>query len=279
MLAKRDNMTEEGRYLLFVDILGFREFVRTNSVEAVYEKLNACLRAHHEWERLNDAFRTLYFSDTIIFWQKNAGYKRRHFLDMCSVSATIFCSLVGQNIPIRGAVAFGRFVVERDSADRHDVFFGDALVEAYDAQSAEQWLGISICESAWRPYEAEKPNLDSLCQERIVLRRTCGGTLLVNPFRHIHARYTAAAVKNPDVDTDDPEIRNELHALRFLDWQADGFAQRGDYSSRSAVKYFTTLRFTEDCLCEGGLRWARSLISGLGDDKSGQYSNSICNWG
>ena len=254
-------MAPDDRYLLFIDILGFRQLVQKNSADQIYEKLDACLCTHHDYERLNSAFSTIYFSDSIIFWQRVPGYRRKHFLDMCSISSTIFTSLLSQNIPLRGAVSFGQFVVKRDSADRHDVFFGNALIEAYETQEKENWLGMVVCPSAWLPYENEKPNIDSLIREGIILRRKTDDHLLVNPCRHIGVAYQAWKTTKQISFTNNQDLINEILSLQFIVTQVEGFSSKGDFTGRAAIKYFATLKFLEDILGKDCMEWAGAIFS------------------
>jgi hypothetical protein len=63
-----------GRYLLFLDLLGFSELVSKGSTEQIYSVVDEALQAFGRWEKMNSKFRVIYFSDTIIFYQESAHY-------------------------------------------------------------------------------------------------------------------------------------------------------------------------------------------------------------
>ena len=67
---KTDTELGQGRYLLFLDILGFSELVETKSTQDIYAVIDNALKAFGRWEELNGLFKTIYFSDTFLFYQE-----------------------------------------------------------------------------------------------------------------------------------------------------------------------------------------------------------------
>lgn len=66
-------LTNRGRYLLLIDILGFSQLVRTKGSDEILGVINKALEAFNRWERLNGSFKTIYFSDTFLFYQEQQG--------------------------------------------------------------------------------------------------------------------------------------------------------------------------------------------------------------
>jgi len=64
----------QGRYLLFLDILGFSELVETKGPKEIYSIIDNALQAFGRWEELNGLFKTIYFPHTILFFQAPQGY-------------------------------------------------------------------------------------------------------------------------------------------------------------------------------------------------------------
>lgn len=246
----------DGRYILFMDLLGFSELVINSDVENVYEKLNTCIKVHHEWERIKQSFSTLYFSDTIIFYQLDKGYSRKTFLDIYSVSGLLFSAIVSQHIPVRGAITFGEFVVRRDSDKRHDLFFGKALIEAYHAERRENWLGTVICPSAWQYYETQRAFVDSHETEGLWKRRRKDDFLMTNPFNNISGWHKHQHVDESNIQLGGPALINELRAFRFIIDETSRFASDGDFSSKHAAKYHATTAFLREVLGLQCFEWA-----------------------
>jgi len=231
--------------LILLDILGFRELVATRSAEEVYRTIDDALAYSHYWERMNGEFSTIYFSDTLIFYQRVAGYGHWAFLDAYALAGFLYCAIVAKGIPVRGAVSFGGFTVRLDSSGLHEVYFGDALVEAYDAQGQENWVGISICRSAWEPFARDDSAAFEAFGKEGVWRRRADDVLLLNPFsklRAYHPSYLLGEVPRPYANWDAPDFPNELKALQFLHDKAEQFEVAGD-RSRVAMKYRRTVKF------------------------------------
>ncbi|MBP6058889.1 MAG: hypothetical protein KA524_10850 [Nitrosomonas sp.] len=134
---RKNTAINQSRYLLFLDILGFSELVETQSVEEIYAVIDDALNAFGRWEELNGLFKTIYFSDTFIFYQEPKGYGNWAFLDVYAIGGMVLSALLAKGIPARGAISFGEFEVKLDATGRHQVYFGKALIEAYKAEQRE----------------------------------------------------------------------------------------------------------------------------------------------
>ena len=78
MSMNRSNSLNEGRYLLFLDILGFSDLVETRPTKEIYDVIDSALNAFGRWEKLNGQFKTIYFSDTFLFYQAPKAMAIRH---------------------------------------------------------------------------------------------------------------------------------------------------------------------------------------------------------
>lgn len=247
-----------GRYLLFLDILGFSELVESNGAQEIYAVIDDTLKAFGRWEELNTLFKTIYFSDTFLFYQKPKGYREWAFLDIYAISGMVLSALLAAGIPARGAISFGEFEVELDSTGRHQVYFGKALIEAYKAEGREKWIGISILPSAWEPYEAQAPGtIDALASEKVWSRRA-DRVLLLNPFIKLRSCYTSALIgeiDRPYSKWSAPEFPNDILGFKFLRETALGYAAENDFASPVAIKYHTTIRFLQSILGPDLYKW------------------------
>lgn len=245
---KTDTDLNQGRYLLFLDILGFSELVETKSTREIYATINNALKAFGRWEELNGLFKTIYFSDTFIFYQGPKGYASSAFVDIYAIGGMVLSALLAAGIPARGAISFGEFEVDLDSTGRHQVYFGKALIEAYKAEQREKWIGITIMPSAWRPYEAENPGIiDAFAREKVWSKRT-DEVLLLNPFIKLRSWYPSALngeIDKPYSQWDAPEFPNDILGFKFLREKAASYAAKNDFTSPEAIKYHATIRFLE----------------------------------
>jgi hypothetical protein len=249
----------DGRYLLYLDILGFSELVRTKGKDEVLATITEALDSFGRWEELNRSFQTIYFSDTFLFYQESKGYGSWAFLDVYAIGGLILTRLLAKGIPARGVIAFGDFDVHQDVAGKHQVYFGMALIEAYEAEKKEAWLGISIQPSAWKPFEAEKSGIVAAFEQEKVWIRRDDDVLLLNPFIKMRGWYPndiIGEVDAPYMEWDMPDFPNEILAFKFLREQADGFIERGDFTGRVAAKYHLTSTFLKNIFGDELYAWA-----------------------
>ncbi|MCF7821990.1 MAG: hypothetical protein K9M17_06070 [Mariprofundaceae bacterium] len=248
----------QGRYLLFLDILGFSELVETKSAEEIYAVIDDALKAFGRWEELNGLFKTIYFSDTFIFYQEPKGYGNWAFLDVYAIGGMVLSALLAKGIPARGAISFGEFEVKLDATGRHQVYFGKALIEAYKAEQREKWLGITILPSAWLPYDAHNPKtIDAFASEKVWSKRH-DGVLLLNPFIKLRGWYSSALigeVDKPYSKWNAPEFPNDILGFKFIRDQADEYAAKNDFTSSHAIKYHATERFLRNILGQELYNW------------------------
>jgi len=242
---------ENGRYLLFIDILGFSELVKSNGAKEVYKIIDGALQEFDRWESLNKLFKTIYFSDTFIFYQEPQSYGKWAFLDVYAIGGMVFSALLAKGIPVRGSIAFGGFDVRSDSSSRHQVYFGEALIEAYKAEQRENWIGITILESAWAPYENENRGSIAAFERDGVWKKRHDGVLMLNPFLKLRGWFgedRIGEIEGPYMEWDDPEFPNDILAFKFLRDQAASYSERGDFSGKVAVKYHATIAFLKEIL-------------------------------
>lgn len=250
----------QGRYLLFLDILGFSELVETKSVKEVYAVVDNALQTFGRWEELNALFKTIYFSDTFVFYQDPKGYGDWAFLDIYAIGGMVLSALLAAGIPARGAISFGEFEVELDSSGRHQVYFGKALIEAYQAEQKEKWIGITILPSAWEAYDAANPGMIEAFARENAWRRRDDGVLLLNPLIKLRAWYDLARmgeVDKPYSKWDAPEFPNDILALKFIRDKASSYAAINDFTSPVAVKFHTSHDFLKSMLGDECYAWAQ----------------------
>lgn len=248
-----------GRYVFFLDILGFTDLIKTKGVEEVYDTISKALAAFSYWEDLNRSFRTIYFSDTFIFYQESQGYGGWAFLDVYAIGGMVLSALLANGIPARGAISFGEFEVRNDESGKHQVYFGRALIDACQAEQRENWIGISILQSAWLPYENEKPGNVAIFEREGVWIKRNDGVLLLNPFIKLSGWYLddmLGEIKSPYLEWDAPEFPNDILGFKFLRDSADKYAANGDFSSKIATKYYSTIAFLKQVLGVEIYEWA-----------------------
>ncbi len=257
-----DEKLRDGRYLLFLDILGFSNLVEEKSLSEVYDVINSALRSFSRWEEINNQFKTIYFSDTFLFYQETKGYGDWAFLDVYAIGGMLLSSLLAQGIPARGSIVFGEFEVKIDFQNKHQLYFGKALIEAYKTEKKEQWIGIAIQPSAWIPFEENNKGKIRLFESEHVWKYRYDNVLLLNPFIKIRGWYSSDLIgelEKPYEAWDAPEFSNDILGFRFLIDKAFEYANEGDFTGKEAIKYHATVAFLKEVMGKEIYQWAKKI--------------------
>jgi len=261
------NALRTGRYVLVLDILGFRRMVEEGEAERAADVINKALKHFHRWEESNVAFVTISFSDTILFYQDPQGYGQWAFLDAYALSAMILTALLAQGIAARGAIAFGELIVRKDDDNRHNIFCGRAFNEAYDTQEAEKsWIGITLCRSALEPFQMDDCGAAGAIEKEGRWRRRPDGSALLNPFLRLEGARIDDQIGEITVPYDQwiaPEFPDELRAFRFLVETSREFEKQGDLTSSIALKYHNTVTVLQEMLSEECFQWAERVSASV----------------
>ncbi len=178
--------------LVLFDVLGFSERVNRIGLDAMYghyEDLIRLVKAEAGgkvvvsalpagdggmvpvagWLQIQHA----YFSDTILLWCPYHPAMSMPFYDVC---LDFVCEALARELPVRGCIAFGEAIMERDRG----VFLGEPIIEAARGESAQSWIGVSFGPSL------DKPDFSYLGDLRLVLpfeqQIKSGGSDLITPL-------------------------------------------------------------------------------------------------
>jgi hypothetical protein len=260
-------MNTNQRYILFLDILGFSEMVSVKSADEIMTIIKDSILQFEIWKKRNSDFDLIYFSDSFVFYQKTTGYASWAFLDIYAISAMILSALLAHEIPARGVINFGEFYVEENiEKNRNQIFYGKALVEAYKAERNENWIGITILQNAWEPFNYENDNLINTFESEGVWRKRDDGVLLLNPLLKLRSWYDSSLVgeiTKPYMEWDAPEFPNDILALKFIIKTSEKYILNGDFNSKMATKYHSTLQFFKNVMPDYIYKWGLELVESI----------------
>jgi hypothetical protein len=165
--ADQHNSLEISRYALALfDVLGFSKWIEReplDSILAAYRLLieravNANAKGSLSAVQMEDGaiFAVIgpphhaYFSDTILLWCQLVPPAVADFVERC---ADLICEALAMGIPLRGAIALGDAVLDEKSS----MFIGKPIVEAAMLEKGQDWIGITLGDSAfWSPFLAQQ---------------------------------------------------------------------------------------------------------------------------
>ena len=158
------------RFVVFLDIMGFKERVARNTQESLYKELtafnrdianiiNSTKQTKAEYaskmddssdvtlktgEDEKDEILLTQFSDSIVIFSN--GNTEKDLTTISNVAKQIMMAAINRDkpIPLKGALAEGYITCDKDK----QLFFGQALIDAYLLEENIQYYGIVVHHSA-----------------------------------------------------------------------------------------------------------------------------------
>lgn len=140
------NPLKKATTIALLDVLGFKEFVRNNSVDVVEEKLDKlqlfCRQAFSN-DFLPSFLDWSIISDTILVWvTEDVGFE--DYFDFFRLLGQMMKWSLQEGFPLRGAVAYGELLVKEGTPK---IIIGPALIDAYEGQEELEFCGVVLLES------------------------------------------------------------------------------------------------------------------------------------
>ena len=186
-------------YVAYLDILGFKDIVYNNTHENLIRIYQNLIISNTEWSLSGGAFNvveqdgksfaiadldkikvnSLAVSDNLIIWTHDKSMKS--FINLIIAARNILVAGVFVGIPMRGGISIGplsHLSLNHNSQTKNsfETLLGRGLVDAYLAESSQQWSGCVIADSAITLYnklycEHIKINPNIISLEDLIERR------------------------------------------------------------------------------------------------------------
>lgn len=130
------------RWVAYFDLLGTKEIIRSNRIFEVFVAYAQAVEHVSRELHQTNAVQCAWFSDTFLMYSTDDSAS--DFTVMDHVARWFIQHLVTHKIPVRGAIACDEFYADNN----HGMFFGKALVEAYEYGEAQDWIGYLLCPSS-----------------------------------------------------------------------------------------------------------------------------------
>ena len=133
------NANNDEKYVLYADIMGFKERVMRTKHEDLKNELKGLRTKLENWfkpfvEKV-ETFKVSFFSDSILIVDENT---REGFNRISKAAAGLMQVSLKHKFPINGVIAKGEFTYE----EKKQLFFGRAIVDAYLLQLDVHYYGI-----------------------------------------------------------------------------------------------------------------------------------------
>lgn len=130
------------RWLGYFDLMGVKILQKSGKQELIFDALSSAINEFKKCVTTWNNIRYAWFSDTFIFYSMDDSKQSAATVDCISRWFTYFLIIGG--IPVRGAISCGSFYADEENK----LFFGEALIEAYEYGEAQDWIGFILCPSA-----------------------------------------------------------------------------------------------------------------------------------
>lgn len=137
------------RYISFIDIMGFTDYVYRNShatVKKRMDKFHSIVLENEndikgiavELSNINEAIKSVIFSDSIILLSIDDSVESLEY--MLLAAQCILTSCIESKIPIKGAISYGTITADFDKS----LYFGKGLIDAYSLENIVEMYGIIL---------------------------------------------------------------------------------------------------------------------------------------
>ena len=139
--------TTAKRFVVFLDIMGFKDYVARHTHNEVYDMMTKISdikdvvdafveKKSEDGKFINKGLYTTSFSDLVILFSKDDSLES---FDLITEAASfIVANALENTIPMKGAISFGTISVNKDD----QIYFGQPLIDAYLLQEEVQYYGI-----------------------------------------------------------------------------------------------------------------------------------------
>ncbi|MGD0280496.1 MAG: hypothetical protein ABSC11_14510 [Smithella sp.] len=138
------------RWVAYFDLLGIKSLFKTKNHLSIFVLLASAIEeSKNQINRVKsignvDYVDYVWFSDTFIIYTDDDSKESFQVIDSILRWFIYFLIIKGDGIPVRGAISCDEFYIDREN----NLFFGGALIEAYEYGEAQDWIGFLLCPSA-----------------------------------------------------------------------------------------------------------------------------------
>ncbi len=145
----QDSLDPQQAFIAFFDVLGFQARLRhsgLSEVLAAYRNLaetkirSGTLPVFSRAGVTHHQVGSAIFSDCIIFWCNDDWEAVQ---SLVSASAHMIAAAIDMGWPLRGGLAYGECVLDRDTR----TFIGQPIIDAYNTERSQKWIGAGLHQS------------------------------------------------------------------------------------------------------------------------------------
>lgn len=136
-LSEKKAEVGKSRFVVFFDIMGFKDRVSRNSHKKIFQELSKF--RNHITRILSehaDPVEIYQFSDSIVLFTQDTSHQS--FKNISTIASKIINEAIFLGIPLKGAIASGEITCDSSK----QLFFGQALIDAYLLEENVYYYGV-----------------------------------------------------------------------------------------------------------------------------------------
>lgn len=139
---KIDLFKQTKRWVSYLDLLGFSDLIRSKNWVYVFSHYTKAIELLIKDRGVKPEIDKTWFSDTFLIYSPDDTVSS--FLSIELITRWFIYFLIRAGIPVRGAMSCDDFYADTENK----IFFGQALIEAYQYGENQNWIGFVLCPSA-----------------------------------------------------------------------------------------------------------------------------------
>lgn len=155
-------MSDNKRFVAFLDILGFKEIIEKNSLNDIveiysktlkeaYDKSIKTLESQEEFRDEEASLKSTIISDSILFWTENDTFNG--FVKLLLTIDYFIYAALRNGFLLRGAIVYDEIIELKataisDKTLESSILIGKAITRAYTQEAKQDWCGCTVSQDA-----------------------------------------------------------------------------------------------------------------------------------
>lgn len=213
-ISENKSIELSNHVVAFLDILGFKALIKNEDLKFIADKYRELLKiiekavAHVN----NNTCKYYVFSDSIMLISNDDSEDA--FLDLIRFAWRVLQLSIFYKLPIRGGISYGKIYFNESK----NIFIGQAIVDAVQLESKQEWIGIMLDEKVSEKYEnifSKERYLgefydDLLCKYRVPLKNGIYSMSRVINWR-INVIVESGIKHYLETDSDREDVKRKMH--------------------------------------------------------------------
>lgn len=204
------------RYVVYIDIMGFKDLVTRNQHHKIYEMMKSITESMDVTQQVfgktsknSNNLLMMTYSDSIIIYSEDGSIESQK--NIIDGTANLLDFIIEDEIPFRGAIAFGNMTLDIENS----IFFGQPLIDAYLLSEELAFYGIAVHATA--EYKKGFSSNSSICTYPCIFKNGVANHLTIAPMSFAIEDSPEIALKNLSYSVTKLGINSSGSIRKYID--------------------------------------------------------------